>query len=127
MSPLIAITCLVLLLVIDVAAFSTKMSAASSPASSRLFLSRVKTPAMDSSNVVNNNDNDDVTCYVTNDEEIVTEGEKPNVVCTSEPEEYAWFNGVDPKAMRKTDGTQEGTDSCIEVESYMGKPVWECK
>lgn len=129
MSPLIAITCLVLLLVIDVAAFSTKMSAASSPTSSRLFLSPVKISAMDSSNVVNNNDNDedDVTCYVTNDEEIVTEGEKPNVVCTSEPEEYAWFNGVDPKAMRKTDGTQECTDSCIEVESYMGKPEWECK
>ena len=131
MSPLIAIIiCLVVLLVIDVAAFSTKMSAPSSPTSSRLFSSPVKISAMDSSiNVVNNNDNDedDVTCYVTNDEEIVTEGEKPNIVCTSEPEEYAWFNGVDPKAMRKTDGTQEGTDSCVEVESYMGKPEWECK
>jgi hypothetical protein len=31
--------------------------------------------------------NDDVTCYVVNDEEITTEGEKPHVVCTSEPEE----------------------------------------
>jgi hypothetical protein len=30
---------------------------------------------------------DDVTCYVVNDEEITTEGEKPHVVCTSEPEE----------------------------------------
>mgnify|MGYP006173795751 CR=1 FL=1 len=32
-------------------------------------------------------DDDDVTCYVVNDEEIATEGEKPHVVCTSEPEE----------------------------------------
>ncbi len=130
MSPLIAIICLVDLLVIDVDAFSTKMYAASSPTSYILFSSPIKTSAMDSSNaVVNNEDNDedDVTCYVTNDEEIVTEGEKPNVVCTSEPDEYAWFNGVDPKAMRKTDGTEEGTEECIEVESYMGKPEWECK
>lgn len=126
MSPLIAIICLVLL-VINVTAFSTRMSASSST-SSRLISSSVKTSAMDTFNVVINEDNDeDVTCYVTNDEEIVTEGEKPKVVCTSEPEEYAWFNGVDPKAMRKTDGTLEGTEQCIEVESYMGKPEWECK
>ncbi len=32
---------------------------------------------------------DDVTCYITNDEEIALEGEKPHVVCTSEPEEVS--------------------------------------
>lgn len=121
MSPIIAIIIyLVVLLVIDVAAFSTRRMSASSSTSSRLFSSPVKTSA--------NEDNDeDVTCYVTNDEEIVTEGEKPKVVCTSEPEAYAWFNGIDSKAMRKTDGTKEGTEQCIEVESYIGKPEWECK
>lgn len=31
----------------------------------------------------------DVTCYVVNDEEIVTEGEKPHVVCTSEPDDVS--------------------------------------
>lgn len=31
----------------------------------------------------------DVTCYVVNDEEIVMEGEKPHVVCTSEPEDVS--------------------------------------
>ena len=34
-------------------------------------------------------DTDDVTCYITNDEEVVTEGEKPHVVCTSEPEDVS--------------------------------------
>ena len=34
-------------------------------------------------------DTADVTCYVVNDEEIVTEGEKPHVVCTSEPDDVS--------------------------------------
>ena len=34
-------------------------------------------------------DTDDVTCYITNDEEVVTEGEKPHIVCTSEPEDVS--------------------------------------
>ena len=34
-------------------------------------------------------DTDDVTCYITNDEEIITEGEKPHVVCTSEPDDVS--------------------------------------
>lgn len=34
-------------------------------------------------------DTDDVVCFVTNDEEIVTEGEKPHVVCTTEPDDVS--------------------------------------
>lgn len=34
-------------------------------------------------------DTDDVTCYITNDEEITNDGEKPHVVCTSEKEEVS--------------------------------------
>ena len=34
-------------------------------------------------------DTDDVTCYIVNDEEIITEGEKPHVVCTSEPDDVS--------------------------------------
>jgi hypothetical protein len=34
-------------------------------------------------------DTDDVTCYITNDEEIINDGEKPHVVCTSEKEEVS--------------------------------------
>ena len=36
-------------------------------------------------------DTDDVTCFIVNDEEIITEGEKPHVVCTSEPEDVSLF------------------------------------
>ena len=43
------------------------------------------------------------------------------------PNRYAWFNGVDPKAMRATDGTLEGAEQCVEVESYKGKQEWECE
>ncbi len=34
-------------------------------------------------------DTDDVTCYITNDEEIINDGEKPHVVCTSEKEDVS--------------------------------------
>lgn len=34
-------------------------------------------------------DTDDVTCFIVNDEEIITEGEKPHVVCTSEPDDVS--------------------------------------
>lgn len=68
-----------------------------------------------------------IECFVVNDELIEEEGEKPVVVCTSEPDEYAWFNGLDPKAMRPTDGVEEGTVECVEGASYKGLPEWECK
>lgn len=35
-------------------------------------------------------DDYDVTCYITNDEEVVIEGEKPHVVCTSEPDDVRY-------------------------------------
>mmetsp|Transcript_18022 Transcript_18022/g.18242 ORF Transcript_18022/g.18242 Transcript_18022/m.18242 type:complete len:105 (+) Transcript_18022:501-815(+) len=66
---------------------------------------------------------DNIHCYVTNDDTHNT----PNVVCTSEPEEYAWFNGIDLHKMRETDGTEEGTKECVEGHSYKGIPEWECE
>jgi hypothetical protein len=42
-------------------------------------------------NVGTNEDTDDVTCYIVNDEEIITEGEKPHVVCTSEPDDVSQY------------------------------------
>jgi hypothetical protein len=68
-----------------------------------------------------------VECYVVNDELIEEEGEKPVVVCTSEPDEYAWFNGLDRDAMRPTDGVEEGSVECVEGASPRGIPEWECK
>ncbi|KAL7464446.1 hypothetical protein ACHAXS_004783 [Conticribra weissflogii] len=91
---------------------------------SKTFLSTKMTETQGEEDIV---EDYDVTCYVVNDEEIITEGEKPHVVCTSEPEDYAWFNGIDPKNMRETDGTMEGAEECVEGESYRGKPEWECE
>mmetsp|Transcript_41655 Transcript_41655/g.71313 ORF Transcript_41655/g.71313 Transcript_41655/m.71313 type:complete len:133 (+) Transcript_41655:187-585(+) len=89
-------------------------------------LSRSSAPLRSSPESAVEEDTDDVTCYVVNDEEIVTEGEKPHVVCTSEPDDYAWFNGVDPQNMREAHGEEEDAELCVEGESFRGKPEWEC-
>mmetsp|Transcript_11990 Transcript_11990/g.19890 ORF Transcript_11990/g.19890 Transcript_11990/m.19890 type:complete len:122 (+) Transcript_11990:47-412(+) len=73
------------------------------------------------------NEDDPIECFVVNDQLVATEGEAPVVVCTSEPDEYAWFNGLDPKAMRPTDGMEEGAVECVEGASPRGIPEWECK
>jgi len=39
-------------------------------------------------------DTDDVTCFIVNDEEIINEGEKPHVVCTSEPEDVSLLHAL---------------------------------
>jgi hypothetical protein len=57
----------------------------------RLTLSSSSTSSVSSATdiVENAETDDDVTCYITNDEEIALEGENPHVVCTSEPEEVS--------------------------------------
>lgn len=72
-------------------------------------------------------DDDDVTCFIVNDEDIILDEAKPEVVCTSEPDDYAWFEGIERKKMRETDGTESGAEECVETASYKGKPEWECK
>jgi len=73
-------------------------------------------------------DVENIHCYVTNDDELsLGKDDKPEIVCTSEPEDYAWFNGIDPNKMRETDGTEEGTEECVEGYSHKGTPEWECK
>lgn len=69
----------------------------------------------------------EIECFIVNDEMVQTEGEKPEVVCTSEPEDFAWFNGIDPDALKPTDGTEEGATECVEGASPRGTPEWECK
>ena len=71
---------------------------------------------------------EDVQCYlVENDDDggAVSDA-KATVVCTAEPEEYAWFNGIDEKKMRPTDGSETGATECIEGASPRGSPEWEC-
>lgn len=52
---------------------------------------------------------------------------KQRVVCTSEPEEYAWFNGIDEKNMVPADGIETEATECVEDSSPRGIPEWECK
>ena len=40
-------------------------------------------------------DTDDVTCFIVNDEEIITENEKPHVVCTSEPDDVSLLHALE--------------------------------
>ena len=77
---------------------------------------------------------EDVQCYLIEDDDENQDGEsggdlaseKPTVVCTSEPEEYAWYNGLNENQMKPTDGTDTGATECIEGASPRGTPEWEC-
>jgi hypothetical protein len=65
-------------------------------------------------------------CFIVNQEAVLLEGELPEVVCTNAPEEYAWFNGIDKKALIPTDTTSEENLECVEKASPRGLPEWEC-
>jgi hypothetical protein len=51
----------------------------------------------------------------------------PRVICTSQPEEYAWFYGIDQENLVKTDGIHAHAHLCVEGESPRGVPEWECQ
>jgi hypothetical protein len=70
-----------------------------------------------------------IECFVVNDLELqMGEDELPLVVCTSEPEEYAWFNGIERDVMRPaTEKDAELTTECVEGASPRGIEEWECK
>ena len=68
-----------------------------------------------------------IECYLVTDEAVLAEGEPPKIVCTSEPEDYAWFNGIDPQKLTKTDTVSELATECVEGASPRGIPEWECK
>jgi hypothetical protein len=66
-------------------------------------------------------------CFLVNDEDVVKNGATPGVICTPEPEDYAWFNGLDPEALLPTDGMSEDAFECVEGASPRGIPEWECR
>ena len=76
----------VVFFVVDATAFSAMSKRMRSSPALRPLCSSVSPKGVAADVIVDEFD-DDVTCYVTNDEEVITEGEKPHVVCTSEPEE----------------------------------------
>ena len=74
------------------------------------------------------NDDKAMECYfVYNDDDDDVDA-TPEVICTTEPEEYAWFNGIDEKNMKPTNGAiVEGAVECVEGASPRGIPEWECQ
>ena len=64
-----------------------------------------------------------IECYVVEDEDVPIYGD---VVCTSAPEEFAWFEGVNRNLMKPTDGTDIDSKECVEGSSPNGTPEWKC-
>ena len=53
------------------------------------------------------------------------ETEIPKVVCTSNPDEYAWFNGIKPDRLIPTETVHAARlESCEEGSSPRGVPEW---
>jgi hypothetical protein len=51
----------------------------------------------------------------------------PQIVCTSNPEEYAWFYGIDKEQLILTHGIHDAALQCVEGASPRGVPEWECE
>ena len=68
-----------------------------------------------------------ISCFIVNAFEVEEEGATPEIICTSKPEEYAWFNGIDEGDMKPTNAVVEGVVECVEGASPRGFPEWECK
>jgi hypothetical protein len=67
-------------------------------------------------------------CFVVNFDMVQEDGETPEVFCTSEPEEFAWFHGMDLQKLKSTDIIKdEAFQECVEGASPRGIPEWECK
>ncbi|KAG7337873.1 hypothetical protein IV203_025937 [Nitzschia inconspicua] len=67
-----------------------------------------------------------ILCYLitTTDDD---NGGIPQVICTSNPEEYAWYHGIDKEQMVLTDGIHDHALQCVKGESPRGIPEWECE
>ena len=66
-------------------------------------------------------------CFLVTDQAIVGDNDPPMVVCTTNPEEYAWYHGIDPTRLQKTTTTPLTAMECVEGASPRGIPEWECK
>uniref|UniRef100_A0A7S2RQ91 Uncharacterized protein n=1 Tax=Eucampia antarctica TaxID=49252 RepID=A0A7S2RQ91_9STRA len=66
---------------------------------------------------------DPVKCYVVEDSNVAIDG---SVVCTSEPEEFAFHEGIKSTSLKPTDGMNEGNTECVESASPKGNPEWLC-
>lgn len=70
----------------------------------------------------------EMQCFIVNFDMVEEDGEIPEVFCTSEPEEFAWFHGKNMKDLKPTDIIkEEAFEECVEGASPRGLPEWECK
>jgi hypothetical protein len=67
------------------------------------------------------------TTTTNNDDEQQQQPMIPQIVCTSNPEEYAWYYGIDEEQMVLTDCIHDAALQCVEGESPRGVPEWECE
>jgi hypothetical protein len=70
---------------------------------------------------------DPIECYLVNQDAVIEDGEKPRIICTSDPEETAWMEGLNREEMIKTEGVENLSGQCVEGHSLTGKPEWECE
>lgn len=75
----------------------------------------------------NGRDDETVECFITNYDLVQSEGAIPEVVCTTEPDEYAWFNGIDRTAIHPANGITDSFLECVETMSPRGVQEWECR
>eukprot|EP00429_Kryptoperidinium_foliaceum_P041575 CAMPEP_0176120056 /NCGR_PEP_ID=MMETSP0120_2-20121206/60378_1 /TAXON_ID=160619 /ORGANISM="Kryptoperidinium foliaceum, Strain CCMP 1326" /LENGTH=128 /DNA_ID=CAMNT_0017454489 /DNA_START=99 /DNA_END=485 /DNA_ORIENTATION=+ len=72
-------------------------------------------------------DQEAIQCFIVNSFEVDEEGVEPEIVCTSDPDNYAWFNGINKDDMKPADCERDGYLECVEGASPRGIPEWECK
>lgn len=68
-----------------------------------------------------------IQCFIVNAFQVEEEGAIPEVICTPDPDDYAWFNGLDRETMLPADGHHDDFLECVEGASPRGVPEWECK
>ena len=70
-----------------------------------------------------------IQCFIVNAFEVDEEGAEPEIVCTPEPDEYAWFNGLEREHMKPAASAAASDEylECMEGASPRGVPEWECK
>lgn len=107
-------------------AFSVSFAAHKAQQQSRLYMSSVQHEQQQQEQQ-QDQEEEAIACFIVNFFEVEEEGAEPHVVCTSQPDEYAWFNGIERHYMVETDGMLEGALECVEGASPRGFPEWECK
>jgi len=76
------------------------------------------------------NNNDTIQCYIVNYDAFENEGAAPEVMCTANPEEFAWYHGLDVDEMVNTNDMPSihlDFSECVEGASHRGTPEWECQ